>query len=68
MPAYATPAQHLLAFRGGGLRLLIRIVFVHFLFHTLGFPGAIAILVVVIAGIWLYRRRSGRGGGRRPWR
>lgn len=34
---------------GHAIRALFRIVFVHFLFHTLGFGGGIAVILAVIA-------------------
>lgn len=61
----------LLAVRGGGGRLLVRIfriIFVRGLFHTFGFAGGIAILVVIAGAIYLYyRRRRGPWRRRRRW-
>ena len=56
-------AAAFLAVRGGG-RFLVRlfhIIIIRGLFHTLGFAGGMAVLVVVLVGGYLlWHRRSGR--------
>lgn len=53
--------------RGGGrlIRLIVRIIFVRFIFHTFGFVGGIIFLICVAAGVWFLVSR--RRGGRSRW-